>query len=324
MDINRANMDLFFTQVRTEFTNGLNAKRENLILNKIGMQVPSTTAITTHGWLNQIPSMKKWVGPRTAENLQSAKLAITNAKFVNTIEIERTDFEDDQYGLYVPTFGLMGQDAMAVKDRVLVDALLQGTSTTWADGVAVFSNAGRAFDGTNAIDNYDTTAYDAAGVALAAAYAKMTAYLGHGGVPLMVQPRYILHGPSLRVKVQQSLSTYGALLAANGSTYVGGQIANPNAQLVTPVETPYLVNGYVDMDGTTYANAGTYWFVLGEIAGIRGLVYQSRIEPEMQDQRARLDSEFLFEFDKIQWGFRARGAGFVGLPHLVYGSFATT
>lgn len=322
MDINRANMDLFFTQVRTEFTNGLNAKRETLILNKVAMQVPSVTAITTHGWLNQIPSIHKWLGDRQVKNVETKKLAITNGKYENTIEIPREDFEDDQYGLYAHTFNLMGQDAMAMKDRILIDALLQGTTNKWADDVAIFSDS-RTY-GSATIDNYSTTAYDAAGSALAAAYAAMTSYQGHGGVPLMVRPRFILHGPQLRVKVQQSLSTYGALLAADATSYVGGQIFNPNANLVEPVETPYLIDNYVDMDGNTYTDAGTHYFILGEVAGIKGLIYQSRIEPEMQDQRARLDSEFLFNSDKFQWGVRARGAGFIGLPHLVFGGFATT
>ena len=64
--------------------------------------------------------------------------------------------------------------------------------------------------------------------------------------------------------------------------------------------------------------------VIAEVMGLRaGLIYQERIAPEMQDARARLDSEYLFTTDKFQWGIRARGEGFIGLPHLIYGGFAT-
>jgi phage major head subunit gpT-like protein len=318
MDINRANMDIFFTECMTAFSDGMNARRDNLILAKVGMQMPSTTAVAVHGWLSQIPSMRKWVGERQARNLKSGKLSVTNAKFENTIEITREEFEDDMHRLYLPTFGLMGQDALAMKDRCLVDALLQNGN--WADAAAFFGDS-RVY-GSATIDNYDTTAYSEDGAALNTAFTKMTSYLGDGGVPLMVRPYAILHGPALRTKVQKSLSAYGALLAS--ATQVGGMIVNPNANIVTPIESPYLINGYVDMDGNSYANAGTYWFLLGEVGGIKGLIYQSRIEPEMQDARARLDSDFAFQNDKIQWGVRARGAGFLSLPHLIYGSFATT
>ena len=324
MDINRANMEIFFTEARAEWTNAMNAARENLIANNIALTVTSKTSVTNHGWLNQIPSMKKWVGPRIADNLSTNKVQVTNAKYVNTIEITREEFEDDEYGLYLPTFGLMGTDAVAIKDRTLIDSLLQGTTTKWSgDNQVIFTASARTY-GAATIANYVTSTYDAAGTALTTAVAAMASYQGHGGVPLMVKPYAILYGPSLRQKVQQSLSAYGALLAANASTYVGGQIENPNANLVKMFETPYLINGYTDLDGNAYANAGTHWFILGQIGGVKGLVYQSRIEPELQDARSRLDSDFAFQNDKIQWGARARGAGFVGLPHLVYGGFATS
>lgn len=323
MDINKANMDLFFTEVKTEWQEAFNIAVAEAMMGKVAMQVPSKTAITTHGWLKQIPAMRKWVGDRVVNNVESQPLAVSNVKYEGTTEITREEFEDDQYGLYINIFRNMASSAVLNKDRAVIDALLQGTVNTWADGVAVFSAAGRTY-GANTIKNYVTTAYDAAGTALTTAIADIGGYLGHGGTPLFAKPKYILHGPALRTKVQQSLSTYAALLAANASTYVGGQIENPNANIVTPIETAWLTDGYVDLNGTTYSNAGKHWFILSEISGIKGLVYQSRLEPELQDQRAKLDSEYLFTTDKLQWGTRMRGAGFVSFPHLVYGGFATS
>ena len=88
----------------------------------------------------------------------------------------------------------------------------------------------------------------------------------------------------------------------------------------------YLVDGYTDLDGNAYTNAGKAWFLVGESMGVRaGLIYQSRIEPELQDQRARFDASNteLFMQDKLQWGVRMRGAAFVGMPHLICGNFPT-
>ena len=60
--------------------------------------------------------------------------------------------------------------------------------------------------------------------------------------------------------------------------------------------------------------------------GVRaGLIYQSRLEPEMQDQRAKFDSaaDVVFLSDKLQWGVRMRGKAFIGLPHLIFLGDAT-
>lgn len=337
MDISRASMEFFFTEARVEWTNALNAVRPNLVTNQIAMVVQSRTSTTKHGWLNQIPAMRKWVGDRVVNNLASNSLTISNDKFENTIEITREEFEDDEYMLYKPTFGLMGQQALQNYDRQLVDACLQGNPANAAgnialwggDGVGVFSSA-RVY-GANTILNTVTTTFDAAGTALTTAISTITNYLGHSGQPLMCTPKFLMHGPSLYAKVHQAVkTTWAALLAGNGSTYVGvgsdANPANPNFNLVIPVQVPYLTNGYVDLNGNTYATAGSNWFIISEVMGIKaGLVLQERIAPEMQDQRARFDtSDFVFATDKMQWGARERSKAFIGLPHMIYGGFATS
>ena len=332
MDLNRSGLnsmlDIFFTEARAEWTEALNATSPTLILNQIAMQQTSRTSQTRHGWLNQLPAMRKWIGDRVINNIQSNTLNIVNAKFENTIEITREEFEDDEYGLYRPLFPIMGRQAMKTKDRLLVDALLQGTTATWGgDGAAVFT-ASRTY-GSSTIDNYSTTAFDGAGTALTTILKKMQAYLGHAGQPLEANPVVLLYGPNLYDTVHKAIKNdFNALATGDVTiTQVGGQIGNPNKNIVEMVKTPYLVDNYTDLDGNAYSNAGKAWFVVGEGMGVRaGLVYQSRIEPELQDQRARFDSssDVVFLQDKLQWGVRMRGAGFVGLPHLVCGNFPTS
>lgn len=322
MDINRANMDVFFEDLDVRFTEGFNTPGGTPILTSAGMVVPSTSAQGVHAWLNQIPNMREWLGDRQAKNIRSNKLTVVNRLFEDTLEIERVDIEDDSYGMYAPLSGLMGSNAAAFKDEVVVEALLNGTTDKWVDDVAIFSAAGRSYDGTNAINNYGTTALDAAGVQLAAAYAAMGAYLGHNGKPLRAVPTYLMHGPALRsVAMQNVENIYAALLAADGSTYVPSD--NVNKGLVKRLECPFLIDGYVDSKGNSH-DAANYWFLLAFIGGIRPVAYQDRIGPELQ--RARLDpntSDYVFEKDKFQYGVRMRGAGFVTLPHLVFGGFAT-
>lgn len=329
MLLNKANVDYLFTMLGTDFTLGMNTVQAQMILPKLATKLSSKSTKEFHSWMKQIPQMREWIGDRQMANLDVDALTVTNRKFETSIGLERTDFEDARDWVAFDGFRsvarTMGADATLCQDRILIDTLL-GAATVgkWSDG-DYYCSASRTF-GSNTILNYVTTAYDAAGTALNAAYSTISSYLGHNGKPLFVRPRYILHGPSLRVKVQQSLSTYGALLAANGSTYVGGQITNPNANLVEPIETPWLVNNYVDLKGNTWSNAGTHWFILSEVVGgMRGLIFQERIAPELQNARLDLaNSEYVWATDKIAYGARMRGEGFIAMPQCVYGSFATT
>jgi phage major head subunit gpT-like protein len=330
MDINRgsAELEVFFVECRAEWTEAMNAAKENLILNKVAMQVPSKSSSTRHAWLRQLPAMRKWTGDRIINNLQSQTLNITNDKFENTIEITREEFEDDIYDLYKPSFGIMGRQSQATKDRMLVDAFLQGTTALWGgDNAAVFGTT-RQY-GSATISNYATTGFDSAGSVLTGIIKLMRSYLGHAGQPLMVKPVVLLHGPNLYDTVHKAIkNSFTALVTGDTTiTRVGGDIANPNANIVELVLTEYLVDGYVDLDANTYSNAGKAFALVGESMGVRaGLVYQSRIEPELQDQRARFDAsaDVVFLQDKLQWGVRMRGKAFVGMPHLIHGNFPTS
>ena len=323
MDINRANMEVFFQNLSNVFAEQFNNPPANMLLNEVAMSVPSTGAQTVHGWLTQVPWMREWIGDRQAKNIASQKLTIVNRLFEDTVEIPRVDIEDDLHLNYLNNVRWMANAALAFKEQLMVEAMLRGASDLWADGIAIYSAAGRKLDGTNAIANYTTDNLDAAGTKLNTAYAAMRSYLGNQGKPLNVIPKYLVHGPLLRARAVTLIeSQYAALLAADGTSYVGGQITNPNYGLVKRVESPFLINGFIDSKGTTY-NAGYYWFLLGEVAGIRGLCWQIRKDPEAQMSRAQLDSDFVFATDKFQFGSRMRGEGFITFPFLTYAGFGT-
>jgi phage major head subunit gpT-like protein len=320
-------LDIFFTEARAEWTEAMNAAKENLILGKIAMQVQSKTNQTRHAWLKQLPAMRKWVGDRKVNNLTSQTLNIVNDKFENTIELTREEFEDDQYSLYLPLFGIMGRQALATKDRMLSDAILYGTTGTWGgDDVVVFTSTLRTY-GSATINNTQSTAFDSLGSALTAAIKLQQSYLGHNGQPLMVRSKVLLHGPNLYDVVHKAVkNSFSALATGGTTTHVGGDIANPNKDIVELVMSEYFVDGYVDLDQNTYSNAGKKYALIGEAMGVRaGLIYQSRLEPELQDQRARFDSaaDVVFLTDKLQWGVRMRGKAFIGLPHLIFLGDAT-
>jgi phage major head subunit gpT-like protein len=299
MDINRGNMDVLFQDFRVEFTAGFNDGRERSILDNIATVVPSTGATTLHAWLNQIPKMREWIGPRNVRNIESNKLVITNRKFEGTIEMTREEIEDDLHGLYRPVARALGEGAAVHPDELCVDAILAGTSTNWADDAAFFGDS-RVY-GSNTIDNLHAAAWAADGAAFEAAYELMTSYLGHNDEPLNVIPVAVLHGPSIRGEVFDVL-TNDFRASSNAA------IQNRNRGLVKSIQSSRLVGAHA-----------AKWALIGTIAGINPVVYQQRKRAEFQGQRFKDESEFTFEFDKYQMGVRSRGEAFLALPHLIVG-----
>lgn len=322
MDINRANMlPIFSHDLEMRFLEGFNLPIPNSVLNQAAMMLPSNSDATVHGWLNQFPNMREWVGDRILNDIESNSLTIVNRLFEDSIRMKRTEIEDDKVGLYLPRAKILGQIAQSFRDQLLIEALVRGTTTKWADGDNVFSDTRTYGDAT--IDNYATTAFDEAGVAWDAIRNAMMSYRGHQGQPLMFgAPRFVIvHGPALRTKMWRAfIASQGSKLDDGLSTYIDA--SNPYQGQAIPVESPYLINGFVDSKGTTH-NAANYWFVIVDFFGFRPLVYQDRLGPEFQSQMATNDSEYVVLRDEYVWGVRMRGEAFIALPHMVYGCFAT-
>jgi len=320
MDINYENMRAFQQDLETGFTEGFNVPLGNTLRN-VAMDLRSTGYQSVHGWLNQIPQVREWLGDRVVNNIESNKLTIVNRKFESTIEVERTEIEDDMHGIYSDLARDMGTDARDFPDELLTEALLRGQTDTWADDTAIFSNS-RTY-GSNTIDNLTTTAFDEDGDAFNAAFTLMMNYKGHNNKPLKAQPSYLIYGADNRTKVFKVLQSQGQALNVNG-TIVNLNDGNPNAGLVIPVMSPLLVDGYVDSKGTTHSNAGTAWFLVAKRGSVSALAYQDRIPAQFQSSRLDPNSDFVFETDAFQYGTRQRGAAFITMPHLVVGNFATT
>ena len=306
MDINAANLNILFTEVDTAAKTAFNAFQEKAILDSVTMKIPSRTSVELHAWINQIPSIREWIGDRQVQNIASNALSIKNQKFEGTIEMKREEIEDDQYGIYsvIQAPGL-GAQAAVFPDVLATTALV--TNDTWGGDNAAFYKTDRTYTDGNGppstINNTTTSALSA--TTFNTAYNAMAAYTGHSGLPLEVKPTALVYGPALRTTAFDILKNDFLAGAVNAG---GATSRNPNQNLVMPVESKRLVG--------TYAN---YWFLVGETVGIRGLVYQERMAAEFQRSRLDLNSDFVFAQDKFQYGVRLRGAAFKLFPHLIYG-----
>ena len=105
---------------------------------KVAMKVKSSTASNTYGWLSKFPHMREWVGDRVFKSMKEHGYSIANKKFESTVDVERTDIEDDNHGIYSSLVSAAGEEAQRHIDRGIFGLLGAGFSTLCYDGQNFF------------------------------------------------------------------------------------------------------------------------------------------------------------------------------------------
>jgi phage major head subunit gpT-like protein len=306
VDINRQSLDALNTAYSKAFADALAVGGVEYA--PLATEVPAATKITEFPFLEQFGGMREWIGDRQIKNVASRKLTVTARTFEDTFAVKRVDIEDDQYGTYTPLAAEMGMNAANLWGELVFAALVG--NATWLDGVAFFSTAGRNYDGTNAINNYGTSALTSA--TYATAWKAMAGYLGHSGKPLNVVPDTLVVGPKLvdTAKKIVELPVVATTGLTGESTYVYGVTA-PNewynsAKLMVSTQ---LVGTYDD-----------YWFLACTKRAMRPVVLVKRQAPEFVALTSP-DDDQVFSRDRYVYGTRARGEAALALPHLIFGNY---
>lgn len=136
MDINAQNLGILNTAVSTQFNNAFG--RVESQYRRICTVIPSSTSANTYKWLGNSSQIREWIGPRVVNRLKDHGFTIQNKKFEKTESIPKDDVEDDQYGVYMPLFQQMGQDAAEFPDLLSFGLLKQGFDTLCYDGQNFF------------------------------------------------------------------------------------------------------------------------------------------------------------------------------------------
>lgn len=118
---------------------------------KIATVIKSTTKSNTYGWLGKFPSLRKWIGDRVIESMQTHGYQIVNEDFEATVGVDRNDIADDEIGIYAPMFAEMGRSAGVHPDELCFELLGAGFSKPCYDGQYFFDTDHPVFakaDGT--------------------------------------------------------------------------------------------------------------------------------------------------------------------------------
>jgi len=138
MIINAANIASATRGFKAAFQRGFSSPAP--IMDRIATTIPSSTLVEDYGWIGEIPGMREWIGDRQVNNLSQHDYSIRNKDFELTVGVDRTRFEDDQYGIFAPMMESMGYEARIHPDKLVFALLALGFATACYDGQYFFDS----------------------------------------------------------------------------------------------------------------------------------------------------------------------------------------
>jgi phage major head subunit gpT-like protein len=136
MIINRANLTILYTALKTAFNMGFGGLKPQWQV--VATEVPSTTSENVYAWLGNFPGLREWVGDRVIKNLKQHDYSIRNKTWEGTVSVPREAIEDDQYGVYKPMAQELGRSAAEHPDTLTYSLLASGFTTKCYDGQYFF------------------------------------------------------------------------------------------------------------------------------------------------------------------------------------------
>lgn len=119
------------TTLKARFNAGLAASPDNW--KQVAKLINSDGKSNTYAWLSQFPAFREWVGARLHKTLSEKAYTVVNRKFENTIDVLRTDIEDDNFGQYGGIAESFGQAVVDMKNDLIFQALQAGFTSLCYD-----------------------------------------------------------------------------------------------------------------------------------------------------------------------------------------------
>lgn len=283
---------------------------------RFAMLAPSGTTQNTYAWMAKIPTLRKWLGERQAQNVQAYSYTIVNDDYELTMKLDRNTIEDDQFGLYNPVIDDMGQQSRKWPDYLVADLMMAGdgnlantalaaSQTIGFDGVTYY-NVAHPVDpkkaGSATYSNLlTTTALSVDNYQIARA--QFATFKGEDGKPFGIRP------DTLTVPAQ--LEHIGnTILKADfvGFSPVAGKTAVGSTSNVLKGTSELVVLDEL-------AARATEWYLHVTKRAIKPFVHQLRKAPEFVYFN-QPNSESVFNRREFVYGVHARGAAGYSLPFL--------
>lgn len=270
---------------------------------RIATSAPSNNRENVYGFLAKLPTMREWVGDRVLNNIAEHDFTVTNRDYELSIEVDRNDIEDDNFGVHTPKLEMMGMAARKQFDYLLVSLLQGGQSALCYDGQNFFDtdHPNSKFDAaTGSQRNYYSTGRALTLDNYVAMRAEMMGYLGEDGKPLAVTPSLLIVPPQLE-HVAKQITMADLVINTTGATPAAGAAAMTNVMRGTAevLMVPEL------------ASQATTWYLVDASKPMKPFVTQTRKAPQFVNLGE--GSEHAARTKKFMYGVDMRGAAGYGL-----------
>lgn len=296
-----AALDALYQNFNTAFEEGLAAHgvKNPPWWKQIATEIPSSTDTEVHTWIQQIPTVREWLGGRLFNALGEVAYTLKNRDWENSVSVHRNRIEDRKIGAEIPLMRALGWAFAKFPDRRIATELLIGyASRKCYDGEAFFSNSHPvdvldASKGT--FDNlFASTALTAAN--FDTVYAAMTGYQNADGEAMGIMPDTLIVPPQLRTTAHLIAKSAYVPNSAGTATQ-----SNPNEGVVDVLVLPEL------------GSESSTWY-LGCLNGpIKPLIFQNRKDAVLELLFGP-DSEHCKKTKQMVWGGDCRAAFGYGLP----------
>jgi len=298
MEITPSNLDALFHSYDLSYQQGYDTE-QIIFADKIATQRPSSTRQNTYAWMAKLPTLREWVGERVVNAIASHTYTIENKDFELTLELDRNDILDDQYGLFNPVAEEIGRSSRKWPDQQLVKLIKAGTTTLCHDGQ-------NFFDVDHPVDRYTPSLGIQSNLFnlvlnpdnYSALRTAMMTWVGEDQQPMGVSPNLLVVPPQLEQMARLILhADFIAPQKLAGETQVG---TNTNT-----------LKGTADLLVIPeLAGEPRAWYLLDTTRVIKPFVFQLRQAPNFV-QYTDTKAESVFRRKKFVYGVDARGnAGF--------------
>lgn len=258
----------------------------------IATTVPSSTAENNYTWLGQIPQMREWIGEREIQSMSVYDYSIKNLKFEMTISVPRDAIEDDQYGLYTPSFSGLGESVARKPDDLCFKTLREGFSKKCFDNMPFFSDSHKSGERTFSNLSHEKLSREA----YIRARASIMSLVGDKGHSLGLIPNLLVVSPANEEMANMILKAE----QINGTS----NVYRGTAEILV---------------STQLAEMPDAWFLLCTSRFLKPIIYQTRRPVKIISYNKETDPNVFYK-DEYIWGADGRFNVGYGYWQMAYGS----
>lgn len=278
-----------FTEFRVNFNQAFAAAQNVNKIDRLAMEVPSTTYQEVYTWFGTVPVMREFKDERTFDSLISEAYTVVNKDFAAGMELSRNVIADDRYNMLLPKVRQMAQEAQRFPTQLAMQVLAAGETGLCYDKTPFFGTTHVDYAGQGTQTNLLT----GSGVTLTAVRTDIVAartvgkrFFDQQGRPLNLTFDLVVAPPELEDVFKQLLNT--------------NMIA-----LSTGTQQDNVLRGEFDLMIDPYLADTNDWYLLNTKDEIKPLLHQVREAPSF-DSQDQPTADVAFVRRKYRYGVFAR------------------